>query len=191
MKRIFIAVLAIFLAISVANRAFAHSHLEGSNPADGEVVTEALSEIVLDFEGDIEQGSFVDVTTTDGQAVELQETEIVEHTLTATVAEPFANGEYQVSWSILSADGHSLEGEFSFTVDAPVSENVNEESEEPVESTEENEDIEAHEQTVENEESANSENGEEEESSSMILIFVVLFVVLVAGGVIYFTRRKK
>jgi len=180
-------IVVLFLAAIGSNNAFAHSHLEGSNPADGEVITEALSEIVLDFDGEIEQGSFIDVTTADGQAVELQETAIVENTLTATVAEPFANGEYEVSWSIISADGHALEGEFSFAVDAPVSEST----EEPSVTSEENDEVETSEQTTESQESGASDNDAEEESSSMTIIFVVLILVLAAGGVVYFSRRKK
>ena len=43
--------------------------LGGSNPADGDVVTEPLNEIVLEFDGQIEQGSFIDVKTTSGQAL--------------------------------------------------------------------------------------------------------------------------
>lgn len=97
MKRIFTAVAATFLATSISTNAFAHSHLGGSNPADGDVVTEPLNEIVLEFDGQIEQGSFIDVTTTEGQAVELQEIIIGEGTLTGTVAEPLPNDEYQVN----------------------------------------------------------------------------------------------
>ena len=68
MKRIFTAAAAILLAMSISTSAFAHSHLSGTNPADGEVVTEPLQEIVLEFDGEIEQGSFIDVTTTSGEA---------------------------------------------------------------------------------------------------------------------------
>jgi len=186
LKRIFIAVIALLLVTSISNIAFAHSHLEGSNPADGDVVTESLNEITLNFDGGIEQGSSLEITSLDGQAVEVQEITIVEDTLTATVANPLPNAEYQVDWSIMSADGHSLEGEFAFTVNAPVP--VEEETEAPSETTEEIEDTELPEQSTENQESA--ENGAEE-STSMTIIWVILFVVLVAGGALYFTKRKK
>ena len=49
----------------------------------------------------------------------------------------FQNDGYQVNWSIISADGHPLEGEFSFTVDAAVPESVEEVTEEPSEKEEE------------------------------------------------------
>ncbi|GIN63370.1 hypothetical protein J27TS8_33630 [Robertmurraya siralis] len=186
MKRFFIALIAFLFVTSISNNAFAHSHLESSNPADGAVVTEALNEIVLDFDGGIEQGSFLEVTTTDGQAVELQDTLIDEDKLTAVAAETLANGEYQVTWSVISADGHSLDGEFSFTVDAP--EMVEEDQEEV---TEEDNGTETSEQSVDNEELDSTKTSDEKESSSLTIVFVVLAIVLVAGGLIYFTKRKK
>ena len=137
LKRMFTAVAAVLLAMSISTSAFAHSHLGGSNPADGDVVTEPLNEIVIEFDGQIEQGSFIDVTTTEGQDIELQEIIIGEGTLTGTVAEPLPNDEYQVNWSIISADGHPLEGEFSFTVNAAVPESVEEVTEEPQKRSEE------------------------------------------------------
>ena len=71
-----------------------------------------------------------------GKQIEVQDIIIGEGTLTGTVAEPLPNDDYQVNWSIISADGHPLEGEFSFTVNAPVSETVEEVTEEPSETTE-------------------------------------------------------
>lgn len=185
LKRMFTAVAAALLATSISTSAFAHSHLGGSNPADGDVVTEPLKEIVLEFDGQIEQGSFIDVTTTEGQAVELQDIIIGEGTLTGTVAEPLPNDEYQVNWSIISADGHPLEGEFAFTVNAEVPESVEDVTEESSETTE------SAEQSSEDQEVAAAEDEVEKESSSMTVILIVLLVVIVAGGFFLLTKRKK
>ena len=122
MKRLFSAVAAILLAMSISTSAFAHSHVSGTNPADGEVVTEPLQEITIEFDGGIEQGSFIDVTTTSGEEIDVQDIIIGDGVLTGTLAEPLQNDVYQVNWSIISADGHPLEGEFAFTVELPVSE---------------------------------------------------------------------
>ena len=117
MKRLFTAVAAILLAMSISTSAFAHSHVSGTNPADGEVVTEPLQEITIEFDGGIEQGSFIDVTTTSGEEIDVQDIIIGDGVLTGTLAEPLQNDVYQVNWSIISADGHPLEGEFTFTVE--------------------------------------------------------------------------
>ena len=185
LKRMFTVIAAILLTMSISTNAFAHSHLEGSNPADGDIVTEPLNEIVLEFDGQIEQGSFIDVQTTKGQAIELQEIIIGDGTLTGTVAEPLPNDEYQVNWSIISADGHPLEGEFSFTVNASVPESVEEVTEEPSETTE------SAEQSTEDQENVATANEVEKESSSMTVILIVLLIVIVAGGFFLLTKRKK
>ncbi|WP_197280050.1 copper resistance protein CopC [Bacillus sp. FJAT-27251] len=196
MKRVFTAVAAFLLAIAFSASVSAHSHLQGSTPADGDAVTEPLTEIVLEFDGQIEQGSFIEVTTAGGQKFEPEQLIIGEGTLTGTFAQPLANDEYQVNWSIISADGHPLEGEFSFTVNAPASEAEEEAAEEPAETTEpsqtpEEETTEPDEQSTENqEEAATADEAEESASSSMGFVFIVLLAVLAAGG-FFLLKRKK
>lgn len=186
MKRLFIAAAGFLLALSISSNVLAHSHFEGSNPADGDLVTEPLNEIVLTFDGQIEQGSLIDITTTDNEKVELQDIIINESTLTGTIAEPLPNNDYQANWSIVSADGHPLEGEFSFTVNVPVSESEEEVTEEPSEAADSPE-----ESTVDEEEVVSEDNELETESSSMSIILIVILVILVAGGLFLLTKRKK
>nr|WP_304214914.1 copper resistance protein CopC [Fredinandcohnia onubensis] len=191
MKRIFTALTAILLAMTISNSVFAHSHLEGSNPADGETITEPITEISLEFDGKIEQGSFIEVTTTSGQAVELQDIMIGEGILTGTVSEPLANDDYQVKWSIMSADGHPLEGEFSFTVNAPVTETDEEVAEEPSETPEAVEDTTGEEkQSTESQEEASSDEVKEE-SSYTTVILIGLLIVIIVGGFFLITKKRK
>lgn len=185
LKHIFTAALTILLAISLSNSAFAHSHFGGSNPADGDIVTEPLHEIILNFEGKIEQGSFIDVTTKSGQVIELQDMVIGDGTLTGTVDEALPNDEYQVNWSIISVDGHPLEGDFSFTVDAPISESEEEVTEETTEEAPN-----TTEQSTENSETSSMDE-DEKESSSTTVVLIVLVVILVVGGLFFFMKRKK
>ncbi|WP_057764538.1 copper resistance CopC family protein [Cytobacillus praedii] len=186
MKRIFIAIVAVLAAMTISTTsAFAHSHLGGSNPADGDVVSEPLNEIVLEFDGQIEQGSFIDVKTAKGKEIKLEDIIIGEGTLTGTVAEPLPNDEYQVNWSIISADGHPLEGEFSFTVNVPVSETVEEEPEKPSETTK------PAEQPTEDKEQPAAAKDVAKESTSMTVILIVLLVIIVVAGFYFLTKRKK
>ncbi|WP_249869575.1 copper resistance CopC family protein [Oceanobacillus saliphilus] len=183
MKRIVSVAIVVLVMTCFSTSAFAHSHFQESNPADGEVVTEPLYEIVLEFDGQIEQGSFIEVTTAAEEAVEVQDIIIGEGTLTGTFAEPLANDDYHVYWSIISADGHPLEGEFSFTVDAEVPEAGQEETEEPSET-----------ETVEEEaptESAEQLDAEEEESSSMMVIVFIALAIIVIVGFFLLSKRKK
>ncbi|WP_042142816.1 copper resistance protein CopC [Paucisalibacillus sp. EB02] len=182
MKRIFTSVIVGLLAMFISTSVFAHSHLEESNPADGDTVKEPLNEIVLEFNGPIEQGSFIDVTTTEGETVEIQEIIIDEGTLTGAFSEPLANDEYLVNWNIVSGDGHPLEGEFSFTVNAEVPESEDEVTEEPSEP-----------ETTEMEDSTESaeQSTEDQESSSMIYILIVALVIIAIVGFTLLIKRKK
>lgn len=194
MKQVFTMIASVLLAMTISTSAFAHSHLGGSNPGDGDVITEPLNEIVLEFDGQIEQGSFIEVTTTEGQAVKIQELIVGEDTLTGTLAEPLPNDEYQVNWSIISGDGHPLEGEFSFTVDAEVPEVVEEEVEEPLEgeeATQSEETTEAAQESSENQESTISADDEEQGSSFMTVVLIVLIVVIVIGAFFLFRKKGK
>ncbi|WP_158595134.1 copper resistance CopC family protein [Oceanobacillus piezotolerans] len=196
MKRIFITAITVLLVTCFSNSAFAHSNFQGSNPADGEVVTEPIQEIILEFNGQIEQGSFIEVTTTEGQAVETQDIMIGEGALTGTFAEPLANDDYQVSWSIISADGHPLEGEFFFTVNADAPDAQVEETEDSAgtETVEEEETEQPSEtDTVENEESTESAEqvNSEEGSSSMLVIIMITLVIIIIAGLFLLNKRKR
>lgn len=186
---------AALLTISISSSAFAHTHLTGTNPTDGEEITTTLNEIVLEFDGNVEQGSFIDITTTSGQAVEIQDIIIGEGTLTGTVAEALPNDEYQVNWGIISEDGHPLEGVFSFTVNAPVPD-VAEEAAEPIveeppmEAVEETTET-TEQQSAQEQEAATVDDVDEEKSSSSTVLYIVLLVVIVAGVIFFFTKRKK
>ncbi len=200
MKRIFFAVALFLFITSITNSAFAHSHIEGSNPEDGGVVTEALQEIVLTFDGSVEEGSTVEVTTAEGQPIEVEEIAIDENTVTATIANSLSNGEYQVDWDIISADGHPLDGEFSFTMNSPEEEEAADEeeagdpaeadeeevTEAPTEATEDEETTESPEQSTQDQ-----DTDTEEGSSSIVIVLVVLLVIIVAGGVMYFIKKRK
>ena len=46
---------------------------------------------------------------------------------------PLENGKYKVEWKIIGADGHPINGEFSFSVNMPDTETPTEEQIEPQE----------------------------------------------------------
>ena len=184
MKKIFAVVTALTLTMMFSMQAFAHSYLSGSNPTDGEVKTEHVQAITLNFAGKIMEGSFLEIATTNGEAIKVSNIEIGEGYLTGTVAEPLANNDYTVNWSIISADGHPLEGTFSFTVNAPIETEPSEEEEadeEQSNSTEEND--------VANE-TANVDASEEQSNTFIFVILAIAAFVLVVG-LVFVLKRKK
>ncbi|MER1985566.1 MAG: copper resistance protein CopC [Solibacillus sp.] len=182
MNKWFTTASASLLALTVSTTAFAHSHLGGSTPADGDIVTAPLEEIVLNFDGKIEQGSYFDLQNTTGTSVDVEEFIIGDGTLTGTFTEALPNDDYTVNWSIISADGHPLEGTFSFTMNAPIPEPVVEEepAKQPI----------AEETPATEEQPIAESTPTEEKSSSPVIIIAILVIVIAAVGILL-ARRKK
>ena len=166
LKRLWTIVAGAALSLSLATNTFAHSHLKGSFPEDSDTVTEPLTEIVLEFEGEIEIGSAMDITGIKGGAIKIEEIIVGDGTLTGTLAQPLANDHYEVAYSIISADGHPVEGDFSFKVEV-------ENGAEPV---------------VNN---ANTSNDAADEESASTIIWIVVAFVVVGAVVALLVRRKR
>ncbi|MDI7742700.1 copper resistance protein CopC [Lysinibacillus fusiformis] len=187
MKKIILATFLFIFATSTS--AFAHTHLGSSTPEDGQVVTEQLSEITLNFEGKIEQSSSFELNNTQGQNIPVEEISINEGVMTGTLANPLENGNYLVNYSIIGADGHLMEGEVSFSVNVPESEVTSEVSNEtdPV-------DQEATEQAEQSNEQATSEPAEateSEEGTSPVIPVIIIVLLVVVIGAFFIMRRKK
>ena len=112
-----IALAALILAVSFsALRVDAHTHLLSTNPSNGAEVTTELSSISLTYGGQILEGSFFEITSSEGQNIEVESFTVEERVLTGSFAKPLDNDSYTVAWTSISEDGHPLKGEFSFTV---------------------------------------------------------------------------
>lgn len=109
-----VGALALLLCAPVA--AQAHSQLVSSDPAAGSEVT-ALDQITLTFNEDLtvlDPATAIEVTGPAG-TVELSEAWTIDGaTLTQPIALPDA-GTYQVTWRVVSADGHPIDGTFDFS----------------------------------------------------------------------------
>jgi methionine-rich copper-binding protein CopC len=100
-----------------ATAAMAHSPLEATTPANETTVTEMPTEVLMDFKGDIRL-TRVAITHADSHSMDMdlgnqtaftQEFALPMHDMGA--------GVYVVEWRGLGADGHALNGTFSFTVE--------------------------------------------------------------------------
>ena len=113
------AVLGALLALAPA-AASAHTELTSSDPADRSTLTEAPTEVMLTFEGEVSEDSTFAVTGPSGDEVGSGELDLdvaernVLHGEVA-VEEP---GEYVVAYSIIGEDGDPIEGEVRFTFDS-------------------------------------------------------------------------
>lgn len=115
-RHLLIAVGAVLLRPRAAR---AHAGLVRSTPEDEAILTTSPAQVVLVFNEAIEPAfSSIRVTDTIGRRVDRGEVAVAQdrpETL-ATALEPLENGAYDVAWRVASADGHSIEGAFVFTV---------------------------------------------------------------------------
>ncbi|MFG1922569.1 copper resistance protein CopC [Cryptosporangium sp. NPDC048952] len=102
-----------------AQPAKAHSNLAGSSPKADSTVTAAPKQVTLTF-GEVIRGNFstVVVTGPDGVRYGDGKASAVDKTLSQPV-KPLVAGKYTVAWRVVSADGHPIQGVFTFTADLP------------------------------------------------------------------------
>ncbi len=105
------------MMIICATGAIAHSPLKTTTPADDAVISEVPTEVLLDFKGDIRL-TRVTIKHADNDAIKM---DISGHggfiRNYAIPVELTGFGIYVIDWRGLGADGHALNGKFSFLVE--------------------------------------------------------------------------
>ncbi len=104
-----------------ANSAFAHSFLVEAAPSSKEHVTAPPKVIKLRFGGGVEPAySNITVEGADGKVVAEGSIGKADAPRELSVEAPaLAPGRYVVRYRVLSTDGHIVQGNYEFTVDAP------------------------------------------------------------------------
>jgi methionine-rich copper-binding protein CopC len=100
-----------------ATIAMAHSPLDQTTPANEDLITEVPTEILMKFKADIRM-TRVSISYEGDDSIKMdlgnqinfmQEFSLPMHDM--------GKGAYVIEWRGLSADGHALNGDFSFTVE--------------------------------------------------------------------------
>ena len=110
------------LAAGAAGTASAHAALRHAQPAAGEELTTAPTEIRIEFSTGIQldlaemhlndqSGTELALTRPDNEASEAE-------TVVRLIPTALAPGTYKVRWRVLSIDGHWTRGDYSFSVSA-------------------------------------------------------------------------
>lgn len=103
--------------VLVPTAALAHDRLVSSDPADGSSVETSPTAVTLTFsDTPLSVSPVVRVTGSDGQTVFDGAPTIVDTQATATLERPLPAGTATVEWRVVSADGHPIEGSFTFEV---------------------------------------------------------------------------
>src|SRR5699024_9670561 len=100
--------------------ASAHSNLIDSSPAEGEIVAEAPEELALTFSDGVQDGYTEVAVQYDGATMELDDPVTDADTVTQSLPPLPADDptvDATVSFRIVSADGHPVDGTFAFTID--------------------------------------------------------------------------
>lgn len=121
LRRVAVGLVAAALAIcALAPTAAGHAVLLSSVPADGAVVRAAPPVIELVFSEPVESvGARVRVIGADGGAVSTDAPVTRGRTLSVAPTATVPEGTVTVAWSVISADGHRVDGAVAFAVGAP------------------------------------------------------------------------
>ena len=118
-KRICISAAAL-LAIVVSNpiKGWAHSFPEEENPAAGQKLGTAPSEVTIKFDAPIEKlFAKLEVTGSDGQNLAVSAPQVSDDGIRLSVKlGPLKPGDYTVKWAVVCIDTHHTEGSYTFSV---------------------------------------------------------------------------
>ena len=100
--------------------AFAHTRLEGSNPADKSNVDSAPESVSLSFNEDISaEFASMSVVGPDGTNYATGQVSAAGGQVSTAVSPLGPAGAYTIGYRVLSDDGHPVQGKVSFTLTAP------------------------------------------------------------------------
>lgn len=120
MMRKVLAVLTLTVAamIGTATPALAHNVLISTDPGKGAALDQGPARITLTFDAPVQGGDInqISVLGPDKSQWAEGQVEINSNVLTAAVRPLGPAGTYTVGYRILSADGHPVEGEYTFTL---------------------------------------------------------------------------
>lgn len=105
--------LGVMLLLGLPSSALAHANLEASRPGAGETVGSPPGEVWTKYTEELQSGS-LEVYDPCGTRVDNGDPRVVLDEMTVSVSADKA-GTYSVRWRVLSVDGHTTAGDFSFT----------------------------------------------------------------------------
>ena len=164
-----LSVVASLLLVWAAGPAAAHSVLLATSPAESSRVASAPSSVVLTF-NEQPRGEYSDIHIVgpDNARRDSGHVKVLNDTVTENLGGTRPAGTYVVDWRVISADGHPVSGQFSFTAAA------------------------AGAQLAARQADTTATTAEKKSSSSAVLIVVVVAALLVGVGVVvFFVLRRR
>jgi len=114
------AAAASIVAVSAGGPASAHNALVEATPKRNAVLREAPAGIKLKFLQTVDDRSLsIDVVGAEKQKISTQAPKADGKLATVEFADPLPDGEYTVTYRVVSHDGHPVQGSYGFTVRGP------------------------------------------------------------------------
>ena len=110
---------AVALVMLLAAPGFAHAELKSTDPENGQRLETAPTRITMTFSESVNlvEGG-IHLLKGGGQTVTTPDPTVDGHTVTWRMPRSLSDGAYVVSWRVVSADGHPIDGAFAFGVGA-------------------------------------------------------------------------
>ena len=103
--------------------AHAHASAVGSTPSADEVLNSAPSKVEVQFDSALlDMGAALVVRDADGSSITVGDGVIGDRVYSIAVDPEAPSGTYDVAYRVVSADGHTIEGSFSYVVNGPAQE---------------------------------------------------------------------
>ncbi|WP_167555445.1 copper resistance protein CopC [Gottfriedia acidiceleris] len=178
-KGLSIIILLLFLFPTMAS---AHTKLVSSNPSNGQIITEPINQITLEFEEALEQLGTIKLYKA-GTATAVTNVQVKDNKLIADLPNGLENGDYKIEWKVVSEDGHPVTGQIPFKVQLKQVENK---------TTTENKttDKAVKDQTPSKEKQKEATPKKERSKYLIPLIAIGIFgIALMVGGVVLWNRK--
>jgi methionine-rich copper-binding protein CopC len=118
--RLLIALVAALAVLLPGAPAWAHNALTEASPAKNAELAEAPKAVKLRFLQKLDpEYTIIAVSDADKQKIATSDPEIDGGTGSVTFSEPLPNGKFTVAYQVVSTDGHTVKGSYTFTVDDP------------------------------------------------------------------------
>ena len=113
------ALLAVVCVLLLASPGSAHAELVSTSPANGERLDTAPQQITLTFSESVDLlDGGIRLLDPKGTTVPTPDPAVDGHTVTWAMPARLPDGAYVVTWRVISADGHPIDGAFSFGIGA-------------------------------------------------------------------------
>lgn len=118
MRRLVVLVVAALALLGSAPQAAAHNVLVEADPAEDASIDTAPEQVTLTFDQAVQPGDVnqIAVTGPDGELWAGGEVTVDDNVVSRSLGPLGPEGQYTVGYAILSADGHTVRGEFTFTL---------------------------------------------------------------------------